>query len=162
MVNLVPWRRREGGELAERPEHPLFRLRDDFTALWDRFLSDWSNMAMGTMPALAEPLGAMRGLDIDDRENEMVVRAEAPGFEPGEFNVQVMGDNTLMIRAEHKEEKKEEGREAFRMGRVQRMVTLPPGIEPDKIEAKYRNGVLEIHVPKGEQAKGKRITVQSQ
>jgi len=162
MVSLIPWRRRESGELAERPEHPLFRLRDDFTALWDRFLNDWSSLARGTLPTLAEPFGAMRGLEIDDRENEMVVHAEAPGFEPGEFNVQVMADNTLVIRAEHKEERKEEGREAFRMGRFQRMVTLPPGIEPDKIEAKYRNGVLEIHVPKGEQAKGKRITVQSQ
>lgn len=159
MVNLVPWRRSDGGELAQRPDNPLLRLRNDFEALWDRFLTDWSGMA--GMPMLTEPLGMGRGLEIDDRENEMVVRAEAPGFSPEEFNVHVTGDNNLVVRAEHKEEKKEGRRESFRVGRVQQSVALPAGIDVDKIEATYRNGVLEIRVPKTEQAKGKRIPVEA-
>lgn len=160
MVSLIPWRRREEGELVERSEHPLFRLREDFENLWDRFLTDWSSMA--AMPMFGDQFGMGRGLEVDDQENELVVRAEAPGFSPEDLDVQVTPNNHLLIRAEHKEEKKEKGRESFRYGKIQRTVPLPQGVEADKIEAKYRNGVLEVHVPKGEQAKGKRIPIQAQ
>lgn len=160
MVGLVPWRHREGGPVTERPEHPLLRLREDFEALWDRFLTDWSSMI--GLPTQAEPFRPGRGLEVDDQEDELIVRAQAPGFSPDELDVQVTPGNNLLIRAEHKEEKKEKGREAFRFGRIQQTVALPRGVETDKIEAKYHNGVLEIHVPKGEAAKGKRIEVQHQ
>ena len=40
-------------------------------------------------------------------------------------------------------------------------MTLPPGTEADKIEARYKNGLLEVHVPRSEQAKGKRIPVKA-
>ncbi|MGO9112946.1 MAG: Hsp20/alpha crystallin family protein [Thermoguttaceae bacterium] len=49
----------------------------------------------------------------------------------------------------------------FRQERLYRMVALPHGVEVDKIEARYHNGVPEVHIPKGEEAKGKRITVKS-
>lgn len=159
MVSLIPWKRREG-EIAETPEHPLLRLREDFESLWDRFLTDWSSMA--GVPMLAEQFGLRGGLDVEDQENELVVRAEAPGFGPDELDVQVTPNNNLLIRAEHKEEQKEKGRQAFRYGKIQRTVPLPRGVEADKIEAKYRNGILEVHIPKGEGAKGKRIQVQAQ
>jgi len=160
MVGLVPWRRSEVGPLAEWPEHPLLRLREDFEALWDRFGTDWASM--GGFPTPAEPFGPRRGLEVDDQENELVVRAQAPGFNPEELEVQVTPNNNLLIRAEHKEEQKEKGRQAFRFGRIQQTVALPRGVDTDKIEAKYHNGLLEIHVPKGEPAKGKRIEVQHQ
>jgi len=154
MVQLMPWKRgRDEGERGESGEHPLARLRNEFESLWDRYF--------GGAPGLAEEFGRGWGLDVDDRENEFLIRAEAPGFNPDEFNVQVVG-NQLVIHADHKEEKQEEGRSSVRYGRFERMIPLPRGAQTEKIDARYRNGVLEIHVPKGEEAKGRRIAVKSE
>jgi len=99
------------------------------------------------------------GLDLEEMENEVVVRAEVPGFEPNELEL-MLRDNTLTIRAEHREPV--EGKAAERRhARLERTVTLPAGVEPDKIEARYRNGVLEVHVPRAPEAKPRRIEVKT-
>ena len=84
------------------------------------------------------------------------MRADTPGFELGDFNVEIVGNN-LVLKAERKvEEKKGNGRH-YREGRLYRTVSLPRGVEADRCDARYHNGVLEIHVPKGQGAKGTRI-----
>jgi HSP20 family protein len=162
MFGLVPWKKKHtkrGRELVRHKGHPLAELRDEFDALFDRFLSRWG-----------EPFdwdfGPSRlwGLEVEDGDQEMIVRAEAPGFEPSELDVQVSG-NLLTIKAEKKEQKKgKEGDSRYEEQRYRtfhRTVTLPTGIDPNKIEARYKNGVLEVHVPKSEEAKGKRIPVKT-
>ena len=92
---------------------------------------------------------------------EVVVRADAPGFETEDFDIQVSG-NQLTIRAEKKQEDKDETNGfSYSERRLHRSVTLPAGADPDKVEARYRNGVLEVHLPKSPEAQGKRITVKS-
>lgn len=86
------------------------------------------------------------------------MRTEAPGFEAGEFDVQISG-NQLVIRAEHKVEQKEEAGSAYQYGTFYRSLPLPLGVEPDKIDARYHNGILELHLPKSEKGRGKRIPV---
>ena len=160
MWNLIPWKRRNedggggAGPLAERPHDALVQMRRDLDSLFDRFFGSWPTSSGGDWPM------AGLDLDVDDKEDEIVVRADTPGFEPDDFNVEIVGNN-LVLKAEHKrEEKKGEGR-IYREGRLYRSVPLPRGVEPDKIDARYRNGVLEIHVPKGDEAKGKRIAVKA-
>jgi len=85
----------------------------------------------------------------------VLVRADAPGFEAGDFDVQVAND-VLTIKAERKEEKD---------GQVERQLyrtlTLPAGVRADDVEARYRNGVLELRLPRAEEAAGKRIEVKA-
>jgi len=95
------------------------------------------------------------GLEMEELENEVVVRAEVPGFEMNEIEV-TLRDNLLTIRAEHKEAT-EAGAAEPRHERVERSVTLPAGIEPERIEARLRNGVLEIHVPRAAAAMPRRV-----
>ncbi len=99
---------------------------------------------------------------FDDRENEYVLRAEFPGFEPNDFDVQISG-NVLTLRAEHKEEGKTKGGDGNyqRYGRFYESFTLPQGVLSDKVDAGYRNGVLEVHLPKNEECQAKRIEVKS-
>lgn len=103
-------------------------------------------------------------LTMEEKEKEVVVRAEMPGFEPAEVKVEVLGER-LTIEAEHKEEaEKGEGKEKTTektYAHVKRIVTLPTGAEPEKTEATYRNGVLEVHVPRKPEAVGRRIEVKS-
>ena len=90
----------------------------------------------------------------------MVVRAEAPGFEAGDFDVQVQ-DGRLMLRAARKTEtKKDEGRE-WSQRECYQSVTLPAGIDKDTVEARYHNGVLTITLPKTPGAKGRRVPVKN-
>ena len=159
MFSLIPWknkaRKEESRSLATRTEHPLARLRDEFDDLFERFLGNWPAPFAGEF-GLDHPWG----LDVEERDQEVLIKAEVPGFEPGDLDVQVSGNN-LTVKAEQKHESKEgNGNYEERNYRTfQRTVSLPPGIDPDRIEARYRNGVLEVRVPRTEQARGKRIPI---
>ena len=152
MFNLIPWKKKQGsdgGSLTHPESHPLARFRQEFDQLLDRFWHDWPAMGLES---------AHWGLDVEDKENEIVVRTEAPGYEPDDFDVQVSG-NHLIVKAEHREEQKGESGSSYRYGRFHRMVPLPRGVDAEHIDARYHSGVLTIHVPKTEEAKGKRVPV---
>jgi len=156
MFSIIP-RKKSGDDFgsvsAEPVERQLTRLRQDFDNLVSHFWRDWPN-AGGDL--FSEDRNW--GLDVDENENEYLVRTEAPGFEAGEFDVQISG-NQLVIRAEHKVEQKEEAGSAYQYGTFYRSLPLPLGVEPDKIDARYHNGILELHLPKSEKGRGKRIPV---
>jgi HSP20 family protein len=98
------------------------------------------------------------GLEVEDRGREVVVRAELPGFEASALDVQLAG-NRLTIRADLGEEAGEKSPAAVerRPGRLVRTVTLPEGIEPEGLTVRYRNGALEVHVPKSAEAQPGRV-----
>jgi HSP20 family protein len=102
-------------------------------------------------------------LDVRDEDNAVTVRAELPGFEVGDIDLQVSGDR-LVIRAAHKSETAEPKGQGHQWQRREyyQTVPLPAGINPDKIDAHYRNGVLSVHLPKTEQAKGRRVTIREE
>jgi HSP20 family protein len=154
MFSLIPWKKRRdeiGNVSAEPVERQLTRLRDEFDSVVSRFWDEWPSLG-------GDWLNRGWGLDVDENDREYLVRSEAPGFDAGDFDVQVSGDQ-LRIRAEHKVEQEEEGGSAYHHGTFYRSLPLPLGVEPDKIEARYRNGILELHLPKGEESRGKRIAV---
>jgi HSP20 family protein len=160
MFGLTPRRRERRAERALMPRElfPLETLRREFGSLFNRAFAGWP---MPFEPLWEEELPAL-GLDVEERETELVYRAELPGFEPAEIEVLASGD-MLTIRAEHREEPVPEGKEpvARRYGRLERTVTLPMGVEVEKVEARYHNGVLEVHVPRTPEAKPRRIEVKT-
>ena len=140
--------------LMSRKEYPMPRPRDEFKALYDRFFGGW--------PMLFEPLvepERLWGLEVKDAEKEVLVRAEIPGFEAADLDVELW-NNRLTIKAEkkHEKEEKENGYE-YAERRYERFVELPVESDPAKVAATYRNGVLEIHLPKTEAAKALHIPV---
>ncbi len=141
MFSLVP-RRRARTALARWGFEPFEFFRREFGPLFELPTFDW------------EP--ELWGFETEERENEFVLRAEMPGFEPGEFEVTLRG-NELTARAEHTAA---EG-ETRESRRLERTMTLPPGFEPEKVEARYRHGVLEVHVPRAPGAMPRRIEVKT-
>jgi HSP20 family protein len=143
------------GALAPYREFPFLRsrTRDEFDRLWDRF---------SRVPNLWEGDTWRWGLEVEDEDGAVIVRAEAPGFEAGDFDVQV-SDNRLVLRASRKAETKEKEGKAreYREQECYESVTLPPGIDKDKVEARYHNGILTLTLPKAAEAKAKRIAVKS-
>jgi HSP20 family protein len=93
-----------------------------------------------------------------------LLRAEAPGFDPKDFDIHFSG-NTLTIKAEHKEDY-EEKREGYRTcerryGRFQRSIPLSTEVNADKVEARFHSGVLEVQLPRMEPSQRRRIEVKS-
>jgi HSP20 family protein len=158
MFNLTPWKRSQpqrGDGLSSASSHPLARFRDEMDSLFNQFFGNWPE-------ALERTFGRDRfwALDFDENEKEYILKAEAPGFEAGDLDVSVSG-NLLTIKAEKKQEKTaKKGNHSFEERHLERVVTLPAGTDPDKVEAKYHNGILEIHLAKTEDAQRKRIPVQ--
>jgi len=110
----------------------------------------------------------MWNVDMEENDNEIIIRAEAPGFEAKDFEINSSG-NMLTIRAEHREgeprkegeARKEDEEQTWGYRRFERSLTLPEGVQADRTEAHYRNGVLELHLPRAAETRGHRIEVKS-
>jgi HSP20 family protein len=102
-------------------------------------------------------------VDIAETPEAFQFRADLPGLDPNDVKVKMDGD-TLTIRGERRREAaKQDGRwhrveRAF--GAFERTFTLNTPVRADRIEASYRNGVLEVLVPKADEAKAREIEVQ--
>ena len=154
MFDLIPWRRRDVESSPDRSAVDLWREMD---TVFDRFFSDmrWPDRAMTSqfVPAL----------DVSENDGEFVVKAELPGIDPKEVDINLTG-NLLTIKGEkrHEEEKTEDGfhRVERSYGTFSRSFQLPCEVEEDKIEAHYKNGVLDLRLPKAESAKRKSIKIE--
>lgn len=102
-------------------------------------------------------------LDIIETEQEILVTAEMPGLDKKDININLTEDR-LEISAEIKREEKEE-REGYiyrerRGGRFYRAISLPSQVDPLGAKASYKNGVLEIKMPKTEVKRKKRLDIE--
>ncbi|MBM3964249.1 MAG: Hsp20/alpha crystallin family protein [Planctomycetes bacterium] len=100
-------------------------------------------------------------INVDDRDDCFVLRADAPGFEASDFDVRICGDR-LILQANHKGEKKEKGDAYQECKCCYESMTLPIGVDADKIDAKYQDGVLTVTLPKNSEGRGKKIEVKKQ
>jgi HSP20 family protein len=90
-------------------------------------------------------------LDVIDRDQELVVRAELPGVEKEDVKVEIAGDR-LMIEAEREFEEEDEKDDFYRhelgYGKLMRTVSLPVEVDPEKIHAELNEGILKVTLPK--------------
>ena len=105
----------------------------------------------------------MPKVDVVDREAEVVVRAELPGVEKDGVELTVT-DHTLILRAQTRHEEKEEKGEYFRHemthGEFQRTLELPEAVDQEKARATFRNGVLQVTLPKLEKTPRTKISIE--
>jgi len=144
---LVPWTRRGRNELV--------RLHDEMDNLFDGFFRGLERPFSG--------FKAWPAIDVAEKGDAIVVRAEVPGCQPEDVEISVYG-NTLTICGEKKEAKEENEKGYYHLestyGSFRREVTLPADVDEDKIEAVCRNGVLSITLPKAEKTKAVKVKVQ--
>lgn len=117
-------------------------------------------------PATPGNGGARRWLppmDLVETEDHFVLKADLPGLGEGDVAIDVEGD-VLTVSGERKADH-EERREGFHRierayGSFRRSLTLPEGIDPEAVTAKFDKGVLEISIPKPEARKPRRVSIQ--
>ncbi len=101
-------------------------------------------------------------VDIYENNDSVVVKAELPGVEKDQISVEVK-DGILTMRGERKFEKEVKEESYHRIersyGSFQRSFSLPVSVNQDKVTARFQDGVLEVKLPKKEQAKPKQIQV---
>jgi HSP20 family protein len=103
-------------------------------------------------------------LDVWETESDVVYAFDLPGLAEDEISIEV-ADDTLTVTGERRRETEEQGDRFFRYerryGSFSRAVGLPAGVDDSKIAASYKDGVLEVRVPKPEEAKPRRIQLGS-
>ena len=104
----------------------------------------------------------MPAVDVFEKEDKFVVKAELPGIKEEDIHVSVVGD-TLSIRGEKKTETEVKEEDYYRSersyGSFCRSIPLPSNVDANKIEASFEDGVLEVALPKSTKVKPKRIAV---
>src|SRR6266550_113063 len=101
-------------------------------------------------------------MDLVEEGDHYVLRADLPGLNEDDVKVE-LEDNVLTISGERKSEREERKEGYYRIerasGSFSRSLTLPEGVDPDRIEAHFKNGVLEVRVPKPEERKPRRVAI---
>jgi HSP20 family protein len=101
-------------------------------------------------------------MDLVEAEDHFVLKADLPGLTEGDVNLEVQ-DGTLTISGERKAEHEQREKGWYRIersfGSFSRSLTLPDGVDPDRIEASFKDGVLDVRIPKPEERKPRRISI---
>lgn len=129
------------------------RLQREMNRLFDRTAGQRAQMA-ASFPAI----------NIWASEDRQVLTAEVPGFDPDEIEVKVIGDVlTISGRREPEEHPADVRyhRQERGYGSFTRSVELPYQVDAGKVEATFKNGIIEIELPRAEEDKPRKITVKS-
>jgi HSP20 family protein len=104
----------------------------------------------------------MPAMDLVEKDDHFVLRADLPGVAREAVNIEVQ-DDVLTISGERKAEREDRSGGYHRIerawGTFSRSLTLPDGVDPDAVKASFANGVLEVTVPKPEERKPRRVEV---
>jgi HSP20 family protein len=151
-------------EARRRMEREFRRMQDEMERLFS-----WSGR-MVPPPLKGKALAATEralttaepSIDLIDKENELIINADLPGIEKGNL-VLTIKDNQLEISAERKEEAEEKKEGYLKKERIYsryyRKLQLPTEVDEEKTKATFKNGVLEVVMPKKAGKKGKKIKI---
>jgi len=139
---LTPW----------RPFRELERWARSFPSFFEDL--EWPSFERGEFVPAIESFA---------KNGNLVVRADLPGIDPKDIDISVVG-NVLTIKGNRKEEKEAKSQDYIRRevsyGAFERRMSLPEGANTEKIEAHFKNGVVEITMPVAKAAEAKKVPVQ--
>ncbi|SPH17470.1 Spore protein SP21 [Defluviimonas aquaemixtae] len=164
--DLIPWGRdkeKTPGAPEGREPNPLAVLQRDinnvFESFWQKVESGWNGRS--NVVGMFGP-----STDVSETDKNVEVTVELPGMTDKDIDISLSGD-AMTIRGEKKVEHEEKRKGLYMSerayGAFYRTIPLPPGVDTDKADAKFRNGVLTVTLPKTPeaQAKVKRIPVKA-
>jgi len=162
----------------------LHQVRDGLTKAWDTITNGWQELREIAGDALTRfnPLtaretslaeqrrtsqGARWGLlaaEVTDCDDTIEVALEAPGLEPGDFEIEVH-DDVLVVRGEKRVSREEKQGHYYVLerayGRFERAIKLPARVDDITARARYRRGILKVSLPKIAGPRGRRIAVEA-
>lgn len=142
------------------PSRELTTLQSEMNRLFSSFFEP----SAPTRPAGGAPVARRwsPAMDVVERDDHYVLRTDVPGVREEDISVELDG-NVLTVsgsrQAEHDEERKGYHRVERVYGEFSRSLTVPEGVDAERIEASYDRGVLEVRVPKPEEAKPRKVAI---
>lgn len=151
---LIPWRPRD---LWWNPQNDLDAIQKQMGNLFNFPFARYPEEDTGLLEGIWNP-----AMDIYDSKDNIIVRVDIPGMKKEDIDISIHG-STLMIRGEKKESRDAKEEEYVRSerfyGSFNRAVSLPVPVDTAKVEAGYKNGVLELTLPKKEESKPKQLKI---
>lgn len=138
------------------PARELDSLQGEVNRVFDAFFGNGGNLnrVRRWVPAM----------DLIETEDHLVLRADLPGLTEDDVNIEIK-DNMLTVSGERKAEHEERKEGFYRVerafGSFSRSLSLPEGVDADRVSADFDNGVLEVRVPKPEERKPHRVQIGS-
>lgn len=146
---------------ARNMANPFEEMERMFSRMMGRpFSRGWLEPFHSEWPAMRTELPRV---DVVDRDREIMVRAEVPGVAKDDLEVTMSGNTVTFRGATHHEQEKEEGEYHYRetsRGEFCRTVTLPADVDSDHARAKYKDGMVELVLPKLQAAQRKKVNVE--
>jgi HSP20 family protein len=139
------------------PTRELDSLQSEMNRLFDGFFGTGSQGRNAA--TLRRWIPAM---DLVEAGDELVLRADLPGMSEDDVTIEIK-DNVLTVSGERRSEHEEKSENFYRaeraFGSFSRSLSLPEGVSPDAVSAKFDSGVLEVRVPKPEERKPHRVAI---
>lgn len=155
--DLIPWGR-DRNEVARQQgdgDSPLLNLQRDINRVFDDFWSRFDRSA-GVSNGLLSVTGPRT--DVTETDEAVDVSVELPGMDEKDIDVS-LSDDVLTIRGEKKAEREEKKKGYYlaerSYGSFYRSIPLPPGVDSEKAEARFKKGVLTVSLPKTPEAQAK-------
>ena len=149
--DLVPFKNRRRRVARDRAISPFERMHEEMDRLFDDFLPQLSEGRNG-----GARFGALASVDLSETEDALELSVDLPGMEEEDIDV-TLRDGDLTIRGERKDESEETRKNYYRSerayGAFSRTIALPCEVDEDAIDAKFKKGVLTVHLPKSPKAK---------
>ena len=138
------------------PFREIGNLRREMDRMFDRFMSDFDGGPKG--------LAFIPSAEMDETDEAIHLRLEVPGLEAKDLDISVTEDSVSIKgerRSETKTEKEGMVRSEFHYGKFERLMPLPAHVQSDKVTAEYKNGILNLTLPKieGERRRAVKINV---
>ena len=141
-------------KVRSNDDHPFYSLQKDMNNLFDNFFRGIDFSPRGF--AVDGMGGFMPSVDVKENEKEFIIKAELPGVDEKDIEVTVTND-AVTIKGEKKEEKEDKDKSYYYMersyGSFSRVIPLEAEIESNKAEARFKNGILDIKIPKNQTTK---------
>jgi len=155
-MTLLRWQKPDVPQWS--PFRHLTNLREEIDRLFE------SPMAELTQSSHQFLNGWMPAVDVYEDENNLYLTAELPGMNKDDIEISVH-EGVLTLSGERKADEKYKDAEVYRsersLGRFQRTLTLPTAVDPEKVKATYRDGILSVLLPKAEECKPKHIEIKA-
>jgi len=154
------------GAFGLSPFSLMRRMMEDMDRLFEGF-GGGRAVDVGPMPGLPSSRGLSvwsPAIEVLERDGNVVIRADLPGLSPDDVRIEAT-DDSLVIEGERRSELEAEEEGVYRSertyGRFSREVPLPEGADPQKAQARFENGVLEVTIPlAAESSRRRRIEIQ--
>jgi len=155
---LVPWNwGRKNIPIRREEDHPVYSLQRTVNRVFDNFFEGFSLSSFGSLEDRMRSFTPR--VDISESDKEFQVTAELPGMDEKNLDIS-LANSVLTLKGEKKEEKEDKRKDYYRMersyGMFRRTIPLPEGVDLEKVEASFREGVLTVTLPKMVEAQKER------